>query len=97
MLENAGEPRDRGPGGVDVTTRAQDTMEHLLHLTGQEMARQDEQWGWPRPVEALIVLAKRRGDEVADEPDPQKRIAELVQVAAVALSWAQAIQEETSR
>ena len=39
------------------------------------------------------ILGEELG-EVARETDPEKRIVELIQVAAVALSWAQAIQSE---
>ena len=44
-------------------------------------------------VSCVGVLAEEVS-EAARETDPEKRVAELVQVAAVALSWAQAIQEE---
>ncbi len=44
----------------------------------------------PRPW--LAILAEELG-EVAEEVDPGKRAEELVQVAAVALSWVQAIRE----
>ncbi len=41
----------------------------------------------------MAILGEEIG-EVAREADPQARRKELVQVAAVALSWAQAIEED---
>ncbi len=96
-------------------------MECLMDCVREEMRRQDEKWGWPRPVKFLeddddlhgvfVWLEKKArqlfakgkpcwmailGEEIGEVARESKevRIAELVQVAAVALSWAQAIEEQ---
>lgn len=43
----------------------------------------------------MAILGEEVG-EVARENDPDKRVVELVQAAAVCLAWAQAIQERKS-
>lgn len=50
---------------------------------------------WPLVEEMAAEVWAGRA-EAARETDPEKRVAELVQVAAVALSWAQAIEESST-
>ena len=64
----------------------------LFIETAGERIRQDEKWGKDftgrDPNEWLAILLEEVG-EVAEEVDPDKIVAELIQVAAVALSWAE--------
>ena len=108
------------------------TAEALLDRLREEMLiRQDEKWGWPRPVEFLeddfgapedvtislseifdemetrsrFLFRERRpcweaiiGEEIGEVGRTGERsgdrVKELIEVAAVALSWAQAILEQ---
>jgi len=66
-------------------TDAEEYARHLLDKKTPWFAL-EKKAGW------LAILAEEIG-EVSRENDPQQRITELIQVAAVSLSWAQAIQE----
>ena len=78
--------------------RPRTRRQFLIGRLEAEMGAQDDKWGWPRLFRRnkpcwQAILGEEIG-EVAREKDPEKRIAELIQVAAVALSWAQAIEEQ---
>ena len=68
------------------------TTEDLIHEVGMERDRQNMKWGTRfagrDPNTWLAILLEEVG-EVAEEIDPEALVVELVQVAAVALSWAE--------
>ena len=77
-------------GGPAELVRSHDAATDLLREVYDEMVRQDAKWPWPRPK----ALHERDEDVLFCLMDAEDVVEELVQVAAVALSWAQAIREQ---
>lgn len=69
----------------------------LIDLTKGEIHQQDEKWGEDRqevlPGDWSLIIQEELGEAAKDclEGNPLEAVEELVQVAAVALQWANSI------